>query len=323
VKPLIHIRNLSVHYGDIQALRNLDLDVRPGAVGLLGPNGAGKTTLLRVLLGLLRPRGAEVVVAGERPQSRHGRLAVRRQVGYMPEGTSLLPGMTGLETVVALARVTGLSATEAMVRAHEVFDYVGLDEQRYRDGLGYSTGMQQRLKLAQALVHDPPVLLLDEPTNGLDPKGRLRMLDLIRDLAQNQGKSVLLCSHLLLDVERTCQDVVVLHRGEVKASGSIRDLTASEGRWVRVLVPLPMQDRLPALASNLADQGFLAETMDPRTLRVQLSDGADACDPIFVAAAAADCPVETIEPVIRSLEEVFFSLLGEDAVPADATKALV
>src|SRR5262249_29170102 len=155
------------------------LSLAPGPIGLLGPNGAGKTTLLKLLLGLLEPDSGSARIAGHDPRTASGRIALRRDVGYMPEGDCLIPGLSSVELVATLGRLAGLSAVDALTRAHEVLDYVGLDESRYRPADGYSTGMKQRLKLAQALVHDPALLLLDEPTNGLDPRGRKHMLDLV------------------------------------------------------------------------------------------------------------------------------------------------
>jgi len=190
--PVISLRGLHKRYGDVRALDGLTLAVPAGPVGLLGPNGAGKTTLIKLLLGQLAPEAGEARIAGLDPGRSSERLRVREVVGYMPEGDCLLPAMTGVELVATLGRLTGLTRQDAMTRAHEVLDYVQLEEQRYRKLEEYSTGMKQRLKLAQALVHDPPLLLLDEPTNGLDPRGRRQMLNLIHDLGHQQGKNLLL-----------------------------------------------------------------------------------------------------------------------------------
>src|SRR5262245_4008408 len=235
-EAILALQGLSKHYGAIRALDGLTLEVPPGPTGLLGPNGAGKSTLIKLLLGQLEPSGGKARIAGFDPTNGPERLALRRRVGYMPESDCLIPRMNGVELVTALGRLTGMTARDAITRAHEVLDYVGIEEARYRGLDEYSTGMKQRLKLAQALVHDPELLLLDEPTNGLDPKGRKHMLELVHDLGHAQGKSLLLCSHLLPDVERTCERVVVIHKGRIQSSGSIEELTRSDGSWVEVEV---------------------------------------------------------------------------------------
>ena len=167
-EPIIVLEGLEKRYGSIRALEGLTLELQPGPIGLLGPNGAGKSTLIKLLLGQLEPSGGRARIAGYDPTRRSERLALRRFIGYMPESDCLIPRMNGVEIVTTLGRLTGLTARDSITRAHEVLDYVGLDEERYRGLDEYSTGMKQRLKLAQALVHDPELLLLDEPTNGLD-----------------------------------------------------------------------------------------------------------------------------------------------------------
>ena len=309
MQPVVRLDDLSVSYGSVRALADVNVEIAAGTTGLLGPNGAGKTTLLKVLLGFLRPQGASVDVAGHDPSTRAGRLGLRREVGYMPEGSCLLPQMNAVETVATLGRISGMDGPDAMARAHEVLDYVGLDEARYRDVATYSTGMQQRVKLAQALVHDPPILLLDEPTNGLDPKGRIRMLDLVSTLATEHGKSVLLCSHLLPDVERTCDHVVVLHQGHVRAQGTIADMTRGDGNWLK----LELTD--PAQADTLSDAARAAgmELENPgEGLRVRLPAGIRDADPLFRVALDVGVTIAAVEPTTRSLEEVFMQLLDEE-----------
>ena len=193
-----------------------------GAIGLLGPNGAGKSTLLKSLLGFLVPdhRPDDACSASTSPPrpSKSG-----RRIGYMPETDGHIPGMNAVSFVAYCGQLAGLPAADAMQRAHEVLYYVGLGEARYRNVETYSTGMKQRIKLAQALVHDPDLLFLDEPTNGMDPKGRDEMLELVRDLAHNKQINLILSSHLLPDVEYTCDRVVVLDKGQVVAQGPIDD----------------------------------------------------------------------------------------------------
>jgi ABC-2 type transport system ATP-binding protein len=309
-EPVLSIRDLEKRYRTVRALGGISLDLSPGATGLLGPNGAGKTTLLKILLGLLRPDGGSVRLAGHDPSTPRGRIDLRRAVGYMPENDCLLPGMSGLDVVATLGRLTGLAREDALARAHEVLDYVGIEESRYRIADDYSTGMKQRLKLAQALVHDPPLLLLDEPTSGLDPKGRRHMLDVVHDLGHAQGKSLLLCSHLLPDVERTCEHVVVLRKGEVAVAGSIADLTRIEGRRLRLEVSGERQRLIDALARA----GYApAEEPDGR-LCVRIDGKAADADEIFALACDAGARLRGIEDVRSSLEEVFLAEMGARSV---------
>src|SRR6187402_170521 len=220
--PVVQADHLSVRYGKNFALNDVTAVFPPGAVGLLGPNGAGKSTLLKSLLGFLVPEKGSMKVldldVAQRP------LAIRARIGYMPESDSHIPGMNAVSFVAYCGQLAGLPAVDAMQRAHEVLYYVGLGEARYRNLETYSTGMKQRIKLAQALVHDPDLLFLDEPTNGMDPKGRDEMLELIRDVVVNKGISLILASHLLPDVEQTCGHVVVLDKGAVAAQGGIEAL---------------------------------------------------------------------------------------------------
>jgi len=304
--PVIQLSDLHKSYGRHRALEGLTVDVPPGPVGLLGPNGAGKTTLIKLLLGLLDPTRGRARIAGRDPRRRSERLAIRRTVGYMPESDCLIPGLTGVELVATLGRITGMAAPDAMTRAHEMLDYVGLEDQRYRPLDQYSTGMKQRLKLAQALVHDPELLLLDEPTNGLDPKGRRHMLELIHDLGHAQGKSLLLCSHLLPDVEKTCREVVVLHRGHVGMTGNIEELTRAEERHVRVQV----RGSDAAFASALDEAGY-GYQRDGERYRVRLGASEDHADEVFGLAREAGCTVVALEAVRSSLEEVFLEAVHE------------
>ena len=233
-------------YGAHPALRDVSLHLEPGRIGLLGPNGAGKSTLLKILLGLLAPSWGSGRVLGHdlaRAENTSGRLRfphrlfrsvipeitangsdLRRAIGYMPEADAVIPGLRGAEFVALAGELYGMPRKEAQRRAHEILTYLGLEDARYRRLEEYSTGMRQRLKLAQALVHDPPVLLLDEPTSGLDPAGRDAMLKLLLTLGTEHGKSFLLSTHLLGDVERVCDSVVILHQGQVVLQGSVTEL---------------------------------------------------------------------------------------------------
>jgi ABC-2 type transport system ATP-binding protein len=221
-EPLIDLDGVSRWYGNQRALHDVTLRLEAGRIGLLGPNGAGKSTLLKILLGLLPPSSGRGSVLGY--DIRGAGAVLRRAIGYMPEADALVPGLRGAEYVALAGELYGMPRRQAQRRAHEVLTYLDLEDARYRRLEEYSTGMKQRLKLAQALVHDPPVLLLDEPTSGLDPTGRDTMLQLLLTLGKEFGKSFLLCTHLLGDVERVCETVVILHKGRVLRQGGVEEL---------------------------------------------------------------------------------------------------
>src|SRR5881397_3133383 len=226
--PVVTLENVSVAYGKHLALRDVTSSFASGAVGLLGPNGAGKSTMIKTLLGFIVPEQGRMRVLGLDVKS--SPLQIRSRIGYMPESDAHIPGMNAVTFVAYCGELAGLPRADAMQRAHEVLYYVGLGEARYRNIETYSTGMKQRIKLAQALVHDPDLLFLDEPTNGMDPKGRDEMLELVRDLAHNKGVNLIVSSHLLPDVESTCDHVVVMDKGAIAASGPIEALKQPRGR---------------------------------------------------------------------------------------------
>ena len=323
LEPIVRMRGLVKHFGDVQALRGIDMDLPRGPVGLLGPNGAGKTTLIGLLLGLLEPTAGEASIAGLVPRTRADRIAIRKRVGYMPESDCLLPGMSGVELVSTLGRLTGLSKEDAMTRAHEVLDYVELEEARYRPLDGFSTGMKQRLKLAQALVHDPELLLLDEPTNGLDPKGRRHMLSLVEDLGRNQGKNIILCSHLLPDVEKTCDHVVVVVQGRVALQGSIAELTAADETRIRVEVEEREDEFAESIkAAGMAIEPAQSEGPGQRGGIVVTVPDADDADAICGVAADGGFHLRTIDPVRSTLEQIFLKAVdGADVSQTSPTAA--
>src|SRR6187455_1949393 len=232
--PVVELDHVTVVYGAQQVLCDVSASFPAGSVGLLGPNGAGKSTLLKSLLGFVTPVEGTLRVLGLDVATRP--LEIRSRIGYMPESDGHVPGMNAVTFVAYCGELAGLPKADAMQRAHEVLFYTGLGEARYRNVETYSTGMKQRIKLAQALVHDPDLLFLDEPTNGMDPKGRDEMLELVRDVARNKGINLILSSHLLPDVEYTCGHVVVLDKGRVAASGTIEALKGPAGRVFDVRV---------------------------------------------------------------------------------------
>jgi ABC-2 type transport system ATP-binding protein len=300
----VTLEHVSVTYGAQPALSDVTAEFRGGAIGLLGPNGAGKSTLLRVLLGFVRPDRGRMQVLGmdvaERP------LEIRARLGYMPENDAHIPGMNAVSFVAYCGQLAGLPSADAMQRAHEVIQYVGLGEARYRNLETYSTGMKQRIKLAQALVHDPDLLFLDEPTNGMDPKGRDEMLELIRDLAENKAVDLILSSHLLPDVEYTCRDVVVLDKGRVAAQGPIAQLKGPSGQVFEVRVKGERESFVEALRRA----GMECHATDEDVMRVFVTDprGARA---VFELAVAERVQVRHLRPSVPTLEDVFARALGE------------
>jgi ABC-2 type transport system ATP-binding protein len=231
---LIQLDHLCRRYGEQIALVDVTLKAEPGIIGLLGPNGAGKSTLLKILLRLLpASEGTARVLDVDVENSG---LSLRRQIGYMPEADAIIPGMEGIEFITLAGRLHGLSRRQASRRAHEILSCLGLEEVRYRPVEEYSTGMKQRIKLAQALVHDPPLLFLDEPTSGLDPAGREHMLGLLWDLGHHHRKSLVISTHLLGDVERICDTVIILNHGRIVRHGCVADLRAQrpDRYWLRI-----------------------------------------------------------------------------------------
>jgi len=294
----------------VKALDGVDLDIPGGAVGLLGPNGAGKSTMLKILLGLLERGGGEASVLGLDPA--RDPVGVRRRVGYVPEVDSYCTGMTGVESVTLAGVLCGVPRTEAIRRSHDVLFYVGLGEARYRKLEQYSAGMRQRVRLAQALVHDPALLFLDEPTNGLDPEGRDEVLAVIRDLAGTHGKHVVLCSHLLKDVESCCARVVLLARGRVIREGTLDEVRAGRRDLYRVTVrgePGPYEEALRA-AGCTAERGEGA-------LRVEIPAG-EGASLLFRVAMAAGTGLRSVVPDAVSLEDAFVAAVDGDGNGAGA-----
>src|SRR6187455_2758964 len=302
--PVVELQRVTVRYGARTALQAVSAVFPPGAVGLLGPNGAGKSTMIRALLGFVPPTEGQLTVLGL--DVAKSPLAVRGRIGYMPENDAHIPGMNAVSFVAYCAELSGLPRANAMQRAHEVLFYVGLGEARYRNLETYSTGMKQRIKLAQALVHDPDLLFLDEPTNGMDPKGREEMLTLIADIARNKGINVILSSHLLPDVEHTCEHVIVLDKGAVATQGRIDGLKGTGGSVVELRVK---GEAAPFLAA-LAGAGFKVTDNDDDIMRVFVPEGHDP-QAIFPLAAAHRIQVRHFRASVETLEDVFAKAVGE------------
>jgi ABC-2 type transport system ATP-binding protein len=302
--PVVELERVSVRYGRTAALLDVSASFPAGAVGLLGPNGAGKTTLIKALLGFLTPERGALRVLGR--DVRGAGVALRARIGYMPEIDGHVPGMNAVSFVGYCGELAGLPRADAMQRAHEVLYYVGLGEARYRNVDTYSTGMKQRIKLAQALVHDPDLLFLDEPTNGMDPKGRDEMLALIRDIAHHKGLSLILSSHLLPDVEHTCDHVVVLDRGMVAAQGPIAGLKGHGGQ----VFELRVKGDVERFVGVLRAHGLECHGTDESVMRVFVLD-ARGPQFLFQLAAAHRVQVRHLRSSVPTLEDVFAKAVGE------------
>ena len=301
---LFQLEGVRKTYGKVTALRNLSVEVPEGAIGLLGPNGAGKTTMIRTLLGLIAIDAGRGQVLGLDIRTR--RLDIRQAVGFAPEDECLFPGVSGIESVAYAGELAGMSPKDAMQRAHEVLSYVGLGEARYRLVESYSTGMKQRLKLAAAIGHDPRFLILDEPTNGMDPAGRLEVLELARDLAHHKGMSLLFSSHLLPDVEAVCDYVLVLGHGTLLAQGLIRDLKQVHHHVYEVRVKADQEQ----FARQLAAVGCTTEPRDDYLLVEVPPDRNEGL--VWEAARASGQQVRHLRPRRSTLEDVFLRAVGED-----------
>jgi ABC-2 type transport system ATP-binding protein len=300
---VIQFNNVSVSYGSLLALDSVSLDIKDGAVGLLGPNGAGKTTLIKTLLGLVEPQDGSGEVLGLDIKTQ--RLDIRQKVGYVPEVDCYISGLSGVSFVAYMGKLCGMPRKDAIQRAHEILQYVGMDEERYRLIDTYSTGMKQRVKLAQALIHDPQLLLLDEPTVGMDPKGRQEMLDLIRDISSRKNINIILSSHLLPDIEYTCQDVIVLREGKVVVSGNIEKLRSSYQRMYEVRIKGNEQ----LFVSALEAFGVDCSKSENNMLRLSLPDNIEP-EILFKIAYENGLQIRHLAPTRYSLEDVFTQAIG-------------
>ena len=305
---LIELKNVSLLFGTTTALDNLSLQVQGGAVGLLGPNGAGKSTLIKTLLGFVKPNQGTAAVFGLDVQANP--LEIRKQVGYMPEDECLIPGMNAVQLVSYAGELCGMPRRDALQRAHEVLYYVGLDEERYRTVEGYSTGMKQRVKLAQALAHDPKLLLLDEPTNGMDTNGREEMLELVKDIATDKNINVILSSHLLPDVEFACQEIVALSHGSVAIQGQIQALKGNKGQSFDLKIVGDSEAYITALEHH----NFQVELHPDKRLRVT-SESQEQTETTFFFKLAYDTGVQLrqLRGVKHTLEDIFAEVMRVDS----------
>ena len=293
---LISLENLTKRYTNVTALDNLTVDIDAGIVGLVGSNGAGKTTLLKILLGLIEASAGDARVFDLDVRT-HG-TEIRQYVGYMPEHDALPPDSSATDLVAHLAEISGLPASSARERTAEVLRHVGLYEERYRLIGGYSTGMKQRVKLAQALVHDPKLLLLDEPTNGLDPSGRDEMLDLVRRTGREFGMTVIVASHLLGEIERVCDFLVAIEAGRLLRAAPLTTFTEQTG-----VLAIEVEEQAEALVARLVERGLQARA-DGRSVLVALEDERPY-DIVRDEIASLGLPLVRLEQRRHRLEDLF------------------
>jgi ABC-2 type transport system ATP-binding protein len=298
--PLLRTRGLTKRYPAVTAVEGLDVEVPPGRVGLVGANGAGKTTLFRMMLGLSHPTEGGLEVCGVDVAA--DPIGARRQLGYMPEHDCLPLDQTAADVVASFGELSGLPARAARQRASDVLDLVGLDEARFRPVGGFSTGMRQRTKLAQAIVADPALVLLDEPTAGLDPLGREEMLGLVARLG-GLGISVLLATHLLDDVQQVCDHVVMLDAGRLVVAGATGSLLERTG-----VLSVDVGTERAGLVARLGERG-LASVEGDGLVEVQIASD-DDIDAVRDAIAELGLPLHRMTTRLTSLDEVFLSRAG-------------
>lgn len=310
---IIETRHLTKTYGQVRALSDVSLDIPAGATGLLGPNGAGKSTLIRTLIGLVKATSGTGTIFGNDIAT--SGLAIRERIGYMPEHECLMIDMTAVEMVAYAGLVSGMPRVDAMQRAHEVLHFVGIRDERYRKIETYSTGMKQKVNLAQTLVHDPDLLFLDEPTNGLDPKGRDEMMELIRFLAKEKGKSIILSSHILPDVEYACENIIVLAAGEVLMQGNLKEqLRGSSG-----IVNVRMVGDGKSFKKGLRDMGYEVEDQDGYMMKISTSDvdgkekqavlDSNIFQAIAKVASASGVQIRYASRSVMNLEDLFIDIV--------------
>ena len=302
---IIETNGLTKLFGPQRALDGVDLQVPRGAIGLLGPNGAGKTTFMKCVLqldpatsGSIHLLGMDVAIEGRE---------TRKRVGYSPEQDCHIPGMVGCEYVTYCAQLSGLPFQAARQRAHEMLDFVGMGQERYRQVDTYSTGMKQRLKLAQAIVHDPELVFLDEPTNGLDPKGQAQILELVRNLWKVHGISVILSSHLLHDVESICDRIIIIARGQVLVHDTVEDLRARRKGSAEVIV----QDRSTELVQACRARQWPCEVLPNGRIKVEHRE--PSLNALLQLMAERNLVPIDILPSPNALEEFFLQAMGTTA----------
>ena len=313
--PVITARNLRKMYGPHLALDDVNLDIPPGAVGILGPNGAGKSTLFKCLLGLITTTSGEGTVLGYDIRTEGDKI--RSRIGYMPEYDALDPGLSAIDQVRYAGELVGMNPAHATRRAHEVLQYVGLKDQRYRKIETYSTGMKQAAKLACALVHDPDVLICDEPTNGLDQRAREFMLQTLRRTVSEGNRSVLMSSHVMDDVQEVCDRIVMIHKGRIVVQRRIEDLAKQIEREIEISV----WGGASRMQQELESRGFEVRRLG-RVLRVDRTDDSTTRE-ILEAAVAADVQVRQMQEYEPDLEDIFLLIMERLGTEVKGTSDLM
>jgi ABC-2 type transport system ATP-binding protein len=295
---VIELDRLEVRLGGRTVLNGLTGELRGHAIGLLGPNGAGKSTLINTLLGFHEPTAGVAKVLGL--DARGDRMRIRQSVGYMPENDSFIGNMNGVRFVRYMAELAGLPPAEALERAHEALFYVGLGEVRYRRISTYSLGMKQLIKLAQGLAHGPKLLILDEPTNGLDPTARQRMIQLIKDIRKQGGTHLLISSHLLRDIDETCDEVLILNKGRIAAISNIEE----ERRSHRNFIEMEMTGSIEGFAEKMRSLGCECASFAGGRVKLVMPDALTSQD-LYSTAAEHGAQIRRIQQRRDSLEDIF------------------
>ena len=301
-ETLVELNHISKSFGSVRALSDVSLKIGPGVTGLLGPNGSGKSTLIKVLMGLLQSDGGTTSVLGLDPK-RQAR-EIRSRVGFMPEDDCYIENVEAVEMVRFAARLNGQPSLESLRRAHEILDFCGVQEERYRLIDTFSTGMRQKVKFAQGIVHDPQILIMDEPTSGLDPEERQIMLRRIRNLSERAGMAIIISTHILPDVEAVCDDVLILSRGKLRLAGSLESLTATASElYLKVL------GSAEELVDSLSRAGFSAALSDRGEILVR-EPGEVA--KIWSCSRETGVIIRSMTPAKNTLEEIFIDAVSED-----------
>ena len=305
MQPLISLKSLVKNYRHHRALDGVDLDVMPGITGLLGPNGAGKSSLIKAILGLVRITSGTGTVLGHRLTADGKKI--RNDIGYMPEDDCYIPGMSGVEVVHFAASLWGLPKVEGMRRSHEILDFCDMKQERYRAIETYSTGMRQKVKFAAAIVHDPKFLILDEPTSGLDPEEREALLQRIRVLCVDGGKSAVLSTHIIPDVQSVCDQVVILSNGQVKLNKPLVELNAIQVSSVEISVDRTQED----FVKRLEARSLEVSPLENGNIEVTGKTLETLTNELWQAAEATSTMILSLKPAMNSLESIFMETVAE------------
>jgi len=313
--PVITAVNLRKMYGPHLALDDVNLEIPSGAVGILGPNGAGKSTLFKCLLGLIKTTSGEGTVLGYDIRTEGDKI--RSRIGYMPEYDALDPGLAAIDQVRYSGELLGMNPAHATRRAHEVLEYVGLKDQRYRKIETFSTGMKQATKLACALVHDPEILICDEPTNGLDQRAREFMLQTLRRTVSEGGRSVLMSSHVMDDVQDVCDRIVMIHKGKIVVQSRIDELAKQVDREIEISI----WGGASRMQAALEGRGFEVRRLG-RVIRVDRVDD-NTTFVILEAAAEAGVQVRQMQEYEPDLEDIFLLIMDKLGAKVKGTSELM